>query len=230
MFRRHVCGQAILKGGHSPVPQRRGEAPACFVRSIIGRYQEQGRAHLACRVRADPNGGNEALSMKRGGFTLIELLVVIGIIGVLAGLLVPAVFHARALARATKCRANLHAIGVGLRMYLNRSNDYMPIAAQMPSLRLTDEPSIADVLAPFLPDREVLRCPADLEKNYFASEGSSYAYRTMLGGQKVGTSFLTRRGEERVFVMHDYEPFHGPPGTPGAANYLFADCHVGDIE
>jgi prepilin-type processing-associated H-X9-DG protein len=29
--------------------------------------------------------------------------------------------------------------------------------------------------------------------------------------------------------MNDYEPFHGPPGTPGAANYLFADGHVGDL-
>ncbi len=168
--------------------------------------------------------------MRRSGFTLIELLVVIGIIGILAGLIVPAVFHARGLARATKCRSNLHAVGVGLRMYLNRSNDYMPVAAQMPSLGLTTEPRIADVLAPFLPDREVLRCPSDLTKNFFASEGSSYAYRTMLGGQRVGSSFLTRRGEERTFVMHDYEPFHGAAGSPGAANYLFADCHVGDIE
>lgn len=53
----------------------------------------------------------------------------------------------------------------------------------------------------------------------------------MLGGRQVSESFLTRRwGVDRTPVMYDYEPFHGPAGTVGAANYLFADGHVGDME
>ena len=164
------------------------------------------------------------------GFTLIELLVVIAIIGVLTGLILPAVSHVRRTARQTACLSNLHSIGRAMRMYLNQSNDIMPVAAQMPSLNLNNEPRIADVLAPYVSNPKVFRCPDDTKRSFFASEGSSYEYRNCLGGRRVQDSFLTRRwGETKTPVMYDYRPFHGTPNTPGAANYLFADGHVGDM-
>ena len=62
----------------------------------------------------------------RPGFTLIELLVVAGIIGVLAGLSLPAVQAAREAARRAQCGNNLRQIGLAIAGY-DASNGCYPL-------------------------------------------------------------------------------------------------------
>lgn len=57
---------------------------------------------------------------------MIELLVVVGIIGILAGLLLPTLGQARDRGRSAKCINNLRQIGVAMTMYCDDHGYYPP--------------------------------------------------------------------------------------------------------
>jgi prepilin-type N-terminal cleavage/methylation domain-containing protein/prepilin-type processing-associated H-X9-DG protein len=80
----------------------------------------------------------------RSGFTLIELLVVVAVIGILIGLLLPAVQRAREAANRVKCQNNLKQIGLACHLYENATTEFPPTSP------INTTQSWAWVLLPYL--------------------------------------------------------------------------------
>jgi prepilin-type N-terminal cleavage/methylation domain-containing protein/prepilin-type processing-associated H-X9-DG protein len=180
-------------------------------------------------------------------FTLVELLVVVSIIGLLVGILVPSLSHARTRARKVACGAVLHGLSVGMKSYLSQYSEHYPAAAEMPSVN-TSLPALSAALKDEVSASagtgaaHAWRCPADnlgytrasdhrSFGSYFEGETLSYEYNIVLGGKTLESYFLyPLLGSSGVLILADFDSFHGPTGQPASKNILFADGHVGGID
>lgn len=91
---------------------------------------------------------------RRGGFTLIEMLVVIGIIGILASLLMPALSRAKAKANQIKCVNHLRQLALSLTMYADDYNGEYPPRRSPPY-------AWPNKLQPYFKEWQIITCPND---------------------------------------------------------------------
>lgn len=100
------------------------------------------------------------------GFTLMEMLVVIGIIGVLAGLLMPVFARARESARRSKCISNMRQIGSAITMYADDWDGFIYPAVynegwKAPMGRYPTGSAWPYAIGNYVRDTGVFRCPND---------------------------------------------------------------------
>jgi len=163
-------------------------------------------------MRADPlfQAGPEP----RAAFTLIELLTVIGIVGLLAGLLLPGLSQAKARAQRVYCLNNLRQVGLGLFLYAEDHDERMPVAAPH---ELGGVQGIVPSSDPWLPARmfggalpaeerplnrylnshEVFRSPADKGEPLWWFDTADYQSRSTCY-ELYGSSYFYASGYNRI--------------------------------
>lgn len=104
-------------------------------------------------------------SSRRKAFTLVELLVVIAIIGVMVGLLLPAVQAAREAARRMSCSNNMRQLGLAMQNYESAVRRIPPSACVNPKTTANASWSIHGRLFPYL-EQNVLANQIDLSLNW----------------------------------------------------------------
>lgn len=162
-------------------------------------------------------------------FSLIELLAAIAAIALLAALLVPAIARSLNTARRIACLSNLRQIYAGYTLYAADHNGHVPPKFEVKKMRLSGSDAIEGrvlntaacgiqtVLAPYVNDAEVFRCPADSgdaknAKPLWRQCGCSYEVKGVLAKDR-GTA-------KELFYARGSETVVGDPFKPWEASDL----------
>ena len=126
------------------------------------------------------------------GFTLVELLVVMAILGILLGLLLPAIQYSRAAARATQCKSQLRQLGVAMHHYLQVHGDRFPETTH--TVGIYFDKAWISRLAPFHESEDSIRvCPDDPHAGERLSAGAtSYLLNEYLSVPGFGEALRLR--------------------------------------
>jgi prepilin-type N-terminal cleavage/methylation domain-containing protein/prepilin-type processing-associated H-X9-DG protein len=139
---------------------------------------------------------NQVTTLHRRAFSLLELLVVMAIIGVLMGLLLPAIQQARESAWQVECKNNLKQIGLGLLQFEEVHRHFPPGILQDPGITLDygqprpyggDKPREFSFLARILPyvGHENFYAYVDLQDDYPWPNGERLPNGEYINGQVI---------------------------------------------
>ena len=164
--------------------------------------------------------------MKTGnrGFTLTELLVTVLLAVLVVSISFPTIQGLRRRSYSVSCSANLRQLGSGLNLYLGDHANKMPTMLAAVSEKSPDKPTADRILADYVDDPLIFRCPGDKQQLY-EKTGTSYLWNHLLNGQLAGElKFLAMDGDHRIPVFADKEGFHY--GVGDAVQVLYADGSV----
>ena len=169
------------------------------------------------------------------GFTLVELLVVVAIIGILIGMLLPAVQQVREAARRTQCLNNLAQIGLALQNF-EYAHQHFPagvIESKGPILSVPNGQHVS-FLVPILPymEQQGVFDNFDIEAGTYAAVNA--AAREIVIPTYICPSFGTRMNTNSTAAMTNYVGCHHGSEVPIDADnngMLFLNSQVtfGDI-
>jgi prepilin-type N-terminal cleavage/methylation domain-containing protein/prepilin-type processing-associated H-X9-DG protein len=188
---------------------------------------------------------------RASAFTLVEMLVVIAIIGILAGLLLPALSRSQMRAKRVWCESNLRQSGIAFQIFAHDHDSKFPMAVSTNnggSLEFTRSGNLTNVplyfasrhfqtLANSLDTPKILICPADLRlpaRNFSALQNSNVSYFVSVDAD-YNKPMSVLAGDGNLASLPSLAGFRSEGGVrlrwtreqhQFKGNVLFADAHV----
>lgn len=160
----------------------------------------------------------------RRGFTLTEVLIVLAIVAALGAIAFPITHGVLSRAHELRCRNNLGEIGYALNTYCDDHSGLLPDLLSMRKSSSANVSVLETVLAEYLPNPEVFRCPADGE--FFKKSGSSYAWNHLMSDvPRESMAMLGVEAASKIPLVGDKEAFHG---KEDGTMFLYGDFRTGD--